>query len=203
MLPPWFVLVAAVFNVAGMWAYGRDTLAGRTQPNRVTWGLWGLAPMIAFAGQLSEGVGITALMTFMNGICPIIIVALSFADPGAYWALRRRDLICLGMSVAALAGWAITRHGVVAIALAITADFSAGLPTIVKAWRHPSTETATTFACSATAAAITLASAPNWDFQTVAFPLLIFWVSGTIFVLVRFPTLGPGRQEPVLTAEPI
>jgi hypothetical protein len=28
-------------------------------------------------------------------------------------------------------------------------------------------------------------------------------VSGTIFVLVRFPTFGPGRPAPVATVEPV
>jgi hypothetical protein len=203
MLPEWFVVVAAFIGAAGAWSYGRDTLAGRTQPNRVTWGLWGLAPMIAFAAQLSEGVGLPALMTFMTGFCPLMIVAVSFANPAAYWRARRRDLLCLGISLAALVGWGLTRHGAVAIALALVADFSAGVPTIAKAWRHPGTETPVAFAATATSALITLACLSVWRFETFAFPLLILCVSGTIFVLVRFPTLGPGRPAPVATVEPV
>lgn len=203
MLPEWFVFVAAACSVAGAWSYGRDTLAGRTQPNRVSWALWGLAPMIAFAGQLSEGVGLPALTTFMIGACPLVIFALSFANPAAYWAIGRRDLVCLGISLAALAGWALTRDGLVAIGLALIADFSAGLPTIVKAWRRPDTETPFAFGATALAAAITLASLQVWNFEAVAFPLLILCVSGTIFLLVRFPALGPGRPpEVVLVPEP-
>jgi hypothetical protein len=201
MLPDSFVIVAVGFSVAGAWAYGRDTLAGRTQPNRVTWALWGLAPLIAFAGQLSEGVGISSLMTLVTGLCPLVIVALSFTNPGAYWAVRRRDLVCLGISLAALVGWAVTRHGAVAIALALVADLAAGLPTVTKAWRRPETETRITFLATAVAALITLATLTDVRFETVAFPLLILVVSGTIFLLVRFPFVGPGRPRPMPVRE--
>jgi hypothetical protein len=202
MLPAWFVFVAAACSVAGAWSYGRDTLAGRTQPNRVSWGLWGLAPMIAFAGQISEGVGLSALMTFMTGLCPLAIFALSFANPSAYWKASRSDLVCLAISLAALAGWALTRHGAVAIALALVADLAAGLPTIAKAWHSPGTETATAFGFTALAALITLGTLTDIRFETVAFPLLILCVSSTIFLLVRFPTRGPGRAGAGLLVEP-
>jgi hypothetical protein len=201
MTRDWLVVVAAVITVAGGWSYGRDTLTGRTRPNRVTWALWGLAPMIAFGGQWSEGVRLPALTTFMTGLCPLVIVALSFANPAAYWAITRRDVMCLGISLGALIGWAVTRHGVVAIALGLIADAAAGLPTIAKAWRRPDTETPTAFGATALAASITLISLAEWRFETFAFPLLIGTVSGTIFLLVRFPAAGPRRPVPVLAAE--
>ena len=197
----WLVVAAAVVSVAGSWSYGRATLAGRTQPNRVTWALWGIAPMIAFAGQLSEGVRWPALTTFVTGLCPLVIVALSYANRDAYWALRRRDLVCLAISVAALAGWALTRHGLVAIALALVADASAGLPTIIKAWRRPDTETPTAFGATALSALLTLASLSELRFETASFAVLIGTVSATLYVLVRFPTFGPRPQARVLATD--
>lgn len=202
MLPEWFVYVAAGCSLFGTWRYGRDTLAGRIQPNRVTWALWGLMPMIAFAGQLSEGVGLPALTTFMVGAGPLAIFALSFANPAAYWKISRRDVACLGISLAALTGWVLTRDGLVAIALALAADFAAGLPTISKAWHRPDTETPAAFAGNALAAAITLASLTAWNFESASFSLLILSVDCTILLLLCFPRLGPGRpSEAALVAE--
>jgi hypothetical protein len=53
--------------------YLRDTLRGTTKPNRVTWLLWAVAPLLAAAVELSEGVGLRALPTFMVGFMPLLV----------------------------------------------------------------------------------------------------------------------------------
>ena len=45
--PQSLVIVSALLLLWGGYAYLRDTLAGRTKPNRVTWFLWALAPWSA------------------------------------------------------------------------------------------------------------------------------------------------------------
>ncbi len=59
----------------------RDTVRGHSQPNRVTWLLWGLAPMLAFAAELKAHVGLSALMTFSVGFNPLLVLAASFVNP--------------------------------------------------------------------------------------------------------------------------
>jgi hypothetical protein len=195
MLDEKFVLVAAAIQIAGSVPYIRATLAGRTQPNRVTWALWALAPLIVFAAQLGQDVGLTALMTLLVGLYPLVVVAASFRDPGAYWAVSRGDLACGLLSLVALAGWAVTRDGLVAIALGVLADLAAGLPTLRKAYRHPGTEEPTVFGATAVGQLITLLCLPRPVlFAAAAFPLLVCTISSTLFVLVRFPTFGPGRH---------
>jgi hypothetical protein len=200
MLDERFVLVAAAIQLAGSVPYIRATLAGRTQPNRVTWALWALAPLIIFAAQLGQDVGVVALMTLLVGVYPLVVVAASFRNPGAYWALTRGDLACGALSVVALVGWAVTRDGLVAIALGLIADLAAGLPTVVKAYRHPETEEPTVFGTTAVGQFITLLCLPRPVlFAAAAFPLLVGTISTTLFVLVRFPTFGPGRPADART----
>ena len=67
MLNQNFVILAAALNLYGSASYVIETLKGKTKPNRVTWFIWALAPLIAFAAMASEGVGLSALMTFMVG----------------------------------------------------------------------------------------------------------------------------------------
>ncbi len=50
-----FAALAALLPLIGFAAYLRDTLRGKIPPNRVSWLLWGAAPMIAFAAELAEG----------------------------------------------------------------------------------------------------------------------------------------------------
>ena len=63
-----FIYLAALLNLAGVSIYIAATLGGKTKPNRVSWFMWALAPMVAFAAMVSQGVGLQSLMTFMSGL---------------------------------------------------------------------------------------------------------------------------------------
>ncbi len=53
----YLVFVGAAVSTLAAAAYIRDTLAGRTKPNRITWLMWSIAPLIAFSAGLAAEVG--------------------------------------------------------------------------------------------------------------------------------------------------
>src|SRR5215218_1082663 len=99
MIDERFVLLGAALATVGGVSYLLDTLAGRNQPNKVTWLLWGVAPLMAFAAQLSEGVGIAAVATFAVGFMPLTICAASFVNPRSEWRTTVFDVVCGVFSV--------------------------------------------------------------------------------------------------------
>jgi hypothetical protein len=187
VIPAQFVFLAAAVNALGLTAYVRDTLRGQTQPNRVTWFLWALAPLIAFAAEIQEGVGLPAVMTFMVGFGPLVVFLVSFADRKAYARITRFDVVCGSLSILAIVAWQVTGKGTVAILFSLLADLLAAIPTLRKAYLEPHTETAAAFACSFVSAAITLLTITEWTFAVAAFPVYILCMSATLFTLVRFP----------------
>jgi len=52
MLPSWFAYVAAAMSTVGGFLYIGATLKGQTKPNRVTWSMWALAPILSFFLQM-------------------------------------------------------------------------------------------------------------------------------------------------------
>src|SRR5437868_12678700 len=122
MLDPKFAILAAAIDFLGVSSYARDTWHGTTRPNRVTWFLWTLAPLIAFAAQVGEGVTYQAALTLVAGLGPAVVFAASFHDRSAFWRITTFDWICGALSVLALILWAITKTGTVAIILSILAD---------------------------------------------------------------------------------
>jgi hypothetical protein len=66
-----FALLAGVLAVVGAAGYVVDTLKGCNQPNRVTWAMWTNVPMITFAAQLGQGVGLQSVFTFAGGFGPL------------------------------------------------------------------------------------------------------------------------------------
>ncbi len=192
MIDDRFVFFAISLNAIGSISYVMATVRGLTRPNRVTWFLWALAPMVAFAAQLDEGVGKQALLTFMVGFGPLLILIASFVNPQSQWKVTRFDLICGGLSLLGLALWLVTREGWVGIALAIAADALAGVPTVRKAWTNPETEHPLVFLLAATSAAITLLTLDTWSFESAAFAVYILVICGLLAALA----IRPGTPAP-------
>lgn len=182
-----WVFLGAALNLIGSGTYVFHTIQGKTKPNRVTWFLWALAPLIAFSAMLGEGVSFkAALMTFMVGFGPLMVFIASFVNKKSVWQISRFDLICGALSLVGIGLWAVTREGNMAILFSVLADGLALLPTLVKSWREPETESYLVFMNGALSAGITLLVIKTYDFQHLAFPVYIFIVCALLFVLIRF-----------------
>ncbi len=206
-----FAALAAVLPLIGFAAYLRDTLRGKIPPNRVSWLLWGAAPMIAFAAELAEGTSLTVvLVTFALGFGPLLVLLATFANPAPdpwhmatlrsiavnlvrrrggdhNWKLTRFDFACGGISALALTAWGVTGQGDAAIALAIVADLFAAVPTIKKSYSRPESESANTYVASGAGAGVTLLTIPRWTFNNYGFPLYVMLVCAVLAALVALP----------------
>ena len=135
----YLVIVGAVVQLLGIASYIRGTFRGETKPNRITWLMWSVAPLIATLAGLADGVRWAALPVFMSGFGPFLVFLASFVNKNSYWRLGLFDYICGVFSALALVLWWITREPVVAIVFAIASDAAAALPTVIKAWKYPET----------------------------------------------------------------
>jgi hypothetical protein len=185
MIDQHFGILAALLPLGGFASYIRDTLKGKIQPNRVSWSLWAVAPLIAFAAELAQHANLdVALLGFTLGFGPLLVVAVSFKDPKAYWRLTRLDLLCASLSMTALALWAITGEGNIAIFFSIVADLFAAIPTIAKSYLRPMSESAGTYLATAAGGGITLLAIPHWTFTMCGFPLYVMVVCAIIIILI-------------------
>lgn len=186
MLPPIFVIVGLIIGSIGSLGYIVDTIRGNVKPNRVSFLLWSLAPLIAFTAEIQKGVGIQSLMTFSVGFFPLMIFLASFANKKSEWKLTKFDLTCGALSFLGLIVWFITKDGNMAILFSIAADGLAALPTIVKAYRYPETETGWMWLSAAINGLLTLLTVVDWTFAHYGFPLYIILVTLIIYLLVQF-----------------
>lgn len=186
MLHPNFVIVGAILGSIGTVAYIIDTIRGRVKPNRVSFLLWSIAPFIAFAAMLKQGVGISALMTFSTGFLPLLVFIASLVNKDAEWKITRFDLVCGFLSLIGLALWLITKVGNVAIFFSILADGLASIPTVRKAYYYPETEIAWPWLATSIGVIFTLLTLRSWTFADYGFILYILIVDTLIAVLVHF-----------------
>lgn len=186
MIDERFIFLAIALDLFGGLSYLIDTIKGKTKPNKVTWFLWALAPFIAFAAQVKQGVGLLSFMTLAVGITPFFIFLASFLNKKSDWRITTFDLICGVLSLTGLLLWGITRVGNLAIFFSILADGFAALPTVVKSYQAPETENSQAYLFAMIAAVVTLLTINKWDFAHYAFTTYIFFICLLIFLLIKF-----------------
>ena len=186
MIHPNFVYVGIVLQSIGGVSYVIDTVRGKVKPNRVTWFLFTLAPALAFFAQLQQGVGPEVWATFIVGFVPFLIFIASFVNKKAHWKLQKLDLVCGFLSLLGLVMWMITKVGNIAIAFAILADALACVPTIVKSWHNPKTESDAPFLSGALNSVFGLLVIKNWNFENYAFITYLLFANLLLTILIRF-----------------
>ncbi len=169
----YLVIVGATAQLLGIGSYIINTVRGKTRPNRVTWILWALAPMIASVAALSDGVRWAILPVFMAGFGPLLVLIASFLNPRSYWKLQPFDYLCGLFSVLALVLWAITKQPEVAIIFSILSDGLAAVPTLTKAWSHPETESVGPFVGGLLSQMTSFFAIQTWTMTSFAFPVYL------------------------------
>ena len=170
----YLAFLAVFISLAGGLAYIYSMLKGKAKPNRVTWFMWAMAPLIAAAAEVSSNVGLAVIPVFMNGFTPLLIFLSSFAVKKAYWKIAKFDYVCGILSALALVLWYITKVPDIAILFAIATDALAGVPTVIKAWRNPETETIWVYVGGAFTSIAAYTAINTWTFSSYAFPTYIF-----------------------------
>jgi hypothetical protein len=185
-------IAGSVVNFAACLNYVRAILKGEATPNRVTWFLWALVPLIAAAAQLRAGVGISTLVVLSVGLGPACVVLASFVRGSGLWNLGPFDYACGACALAALALWAVTGEPVTAIALSILGDFAAALPTLRKAWLKPETENRSTYLISFAGMILGIFSVTEATFAGYAFNAYLVAASAALVLILYFPRGGKG-----------
>lgn len=176
----YLVLVGAAVQLVGIWSYIRDTVRGETKPNRMTWLMWSVAPLIATAAAMVQGVSWAVLPVFMSGFGPLLVFFASFVNKNSYWKLERFDYICGSLSLLALILWGITKIPDIAIVFAIASDGFAAVPTLIKSWKYPETENAGPFTAGLFNSLTSFVAIKAWVFAAYAFPVYLVLINISI-----------------------
>src|SRR3989442_12518333 len=128
MLDHRFALIGAIFTLLGNIGYAIDTYRGRTQPNRVSWTIWVLPPLVILAAEVHQRVGLESVLTFAVALGSLAVLIASFHNRPGHSRLVAPDLCCAAFALVSLALWALTSDPNLAILLSILAEWLAALP---------------------------------------------------------------------------
>ena len=190
-----YIWLALFIIVYGNFFYLRDTLKGETKPNRVTFILWGIAPLITFFAQKEGGGSIQIFYTLLIALAPIVIFAASFHDKNAYWKISKFDVSCGIISILALVLLVITNNPLLALWFSVLADLFAAIPTLIKSYKYPLTETTTAYAFEVIGSVIVLLTIHNWILVNYLFAAYTLLTNALFTSLQIFSPKNVGRRH--------
>ncbi len=180
----YLVFLGAFVGLILLIPYIKETLKGNTKPNRVTWLLWSIAPIIVTIAAISNGVGLNVLPVFISGFAPFLVFCASFVNKNSYWKLQKFDYLCGLFSLLALILWWITKEPIVAIVFTILSDFFAAIPTLKKSWKFPETETASAFVGGLFSSLTGFSAVKFWNFSSIAFLIYLVIMNITLIFFI-------------------
>ena len=187
MLASGFIAVAILLRLLGGGVYLISTLRGKAKPNIVSWSLWGLTALIAFAAQICKGGGLEALVTLAIAVGPLAVTAAAVLKGAQSLRLTRLDVWCLSLAIVGIIFWVGTKDPLLALLMSIVADILASVPTVVKSYLTPQTESAAAYSLSVISMVVTLLTVRQRDVMSWAFPLYILVINLTFVALILLP----------------
>ena len=139
--------------------------------------------MVIFVAQRAQGVENLSWTSFVAGVTPLLVVAASFFNKKAYWKTEPRDYYLMAAAIVGIILWAITDNPNLALLFALLADVLAGIPTLIKSYRHPESESWIAYAISAFGFGISFLSVQTYNFENAAFVAYIFIMNGAFALL--------------------
>ena len=181
-----FIYLGIFLQSIGGLDYLIGTIKGKVKPNRVSLFLWAAAPLIAFYAQIQQGVGPEAFVTFIVGFIPLLVFCASFVNKKSVWKITILDIVCGLFSLSGLLLWFVTKSGNVAILFSIIADLLAGIPTVIKSFNNPETESVFIYFFGTINVVIGLLVIKTWNFENYAFLIYLLIISLIFTVLIQF-----------------
>jgi len=173
MLPEQIVYIGVVISLIGYYFYFKNIFKGTTKPNLVSWFLWMLGPFVGTFLQIKAGANLSFLPVFIAGLGPLIVIIVSIFNKKSYWKITLFDIICGLFSVLALVIYILTHNFGISILFAILSDLLASIPTLIKSWKFPETETASVYFVGIFTNVLGILVITNWIFPIYSFGIYL------------------------------
>jgi len=166
-----FGLLSAVIFPISYFPYVRDTLRGKTKPERASWFIWATLGAIAFFSQLAKGATDSLWLSGLGTFYSILIFLLSVRY--GVGGFTKRDIVALCVAGIGLLLWSITKEAAIALFLVIIVDSAGAILTIIKSYEKPESETLITWVLDGTAGLLSALSVGSLNIILLAYPLYI------------------------------
>lgn len=159
-------------SIVGAVPYALQTARGTVHPARASWFVWTCLLALAVWSYRAEGASDSLWFLVGDLFITAVICVLSIWRGRSGWS--RLDVCCLSIAAAGIVIWQATSTPLFGLAGVLIADGAALIPTLVKALREPTSESASTFICSSLAALCGFVAVGEWNAVLLFYPAYLF-----------------------------
>jgi len=165
-------ILAGIISASAYIPYIRDILAKTTKPERASWIIWVVLTGIAFFSQLAKGATTSLWLPGIEtiGVTIVFLFSLHFGVGG----MTKRDTFILICAASGLLLWYFTKEPAVALYIIIAVDAIGTVPTIIKSYEDPGSETLTTWVMVAIAGIFAMIAVGSFNIILLSYPFYIF-----------------------------
>ncbi len=189
-----FTVLSGVTIAIAYIPFIRGTIQGVVVPNRASWIVWFVQDVLIASSAIMAGVGPAAVMPVIWGLgaTMVLILSLTKGTRGAFTGLEKACLVLSGLGIFM---WATTGSPRLALVASVSAVWIGGVPTVVKAWVKPWTETMSGWLLMSLGTVFSSLAIQKWTFDSGIIPVVI----GLFQLSVALPlvlTRSTGLSEP-------
>ena len=179
-----FGILSSACVLFGGIPYLNDIIKKRAHPHLLSWVGWGFLTTLGAFAMLAEGsTWATALLFGNTAICLLIVLGAIISKTGV-WSTGLQDYVFFGAGLLGIVLWQTLDMPILALICAILADICFGVPTIIKTFKDPTTETPFVWVMSVVSEIFGLLALQNLSFHEAAYPIYLFIYDSTVLLLI-------------------
>lgn len=175
-------LVAGALSFLAFVPYVVSTLKGKNRPNRATWIIWTAVGVSLLASYAAAGARETVWVSAANLLAFIFVLVLSVKYGVGGWTSL--DVACLiGAALGFLLWWWFDSP-LPTLYSGLFIDFVGAVPTLVKAWKEPESESLTAWVLFCVANALNLFAIKMWSVVVASYPVYMVFITLLLVVIL-------------------
>lgn len=177
-------IVATILGIIGGIPYIIDTFKKKTKPHRFAWLIFLILSVIAFASQFALGARASLIFYAWFVTNNLILFCLSLRKNAGYGDINTLNIFCFLLAIVSIVLWKTTDSPLVALICVLIADGIGAILILIKAYKHPETETMIMWALGTVATFLNVLAVGSTRLSLLAAPLQIFLFNAGIVIAI-------------------
>lgn len=177
-------ILSAVFTLLGAIFYLRSIHKKEINPQILSWFGWAFITLVGTLAMLDSGSTWSVLFIFSNFLSCISIALYSIYRKVGTWSTSSYDYIFFTLGVLGIILWQTFDMPILAIIFCVLADLFFAIPTIIKTFKDPNSENATSWIPYCIAGVFGLLSIQTFLATEVLYPSYIFTLNSIVLIII-------------------
>lgn len=187
-----FIVLSGLVIVIAYVPFIAGTIRGTVVPNRISWMIWFVQDCLMATSAVVGRTGPVAIMPIIWAVGAGIMLVLSFKR-GVSEPVTFLEKVCLVLSGLGILLWVTTGSSRLGLVASVSAACIGGIPTTIKAWREPWTETMSGWLLMLAGTILSSLAIQEWTFDSGFLPITI----GIFQALVTLPLVLYAVQKSI------